>query len=123
MNNIISYLKILGIFIISILLISLFSALINYISPLKLSTLHILDTILMVILFFTLGFKIGKKSSKNGWLVGSVWGIIFVVILLLLSLIFFFKNINISSFIYYAILILTTIFGSVFGINKKKDTN
>lgn len=121
LNNIISYLKLFGVFISSILIFTFILSLINFISPISQNILNIFSTIFMILLYFILGFKQGKITQKKGWLIGSLWGIIFVSIILISSTIFCINKINIASVIYYIILILTTIFGAIIGINKKKE--
>ena len=62
----------------------------------------------------------GKKSQKKGFISGLILGIIFVVFLILISL-FINSNWTLGSFIYYSILIITSMLGSILGINKKKS--
>lgn len=121
MNKILNYLKVIGYFLISVLLLSLISAFLNLITPLSIKTLNILTTILLIIIYFITGFKQGKISNSKGWLCGLKNGLILCFVLLIISLIFFTKNIKLSTFLYYSILILSTMFGSIIGINKKKE--
>ena len=59
-----------------------------------------------------------KKSNNKGYLKGLLFSAICILILTLFSLIFKFY-LNINSLIYYIILIISTTFGSMLGINKK----
>lgn len=121
MEKILDTLKMLGFFILSILILGFISALINLITPLSMNVLSLFTTIIMILIFFILGIKKGKTSNSKGWLCGLKNGFILSLTLLLVSLIFFTKNINFATLIYYTILILANVFGSIIGINKKKD--
>jgi putative membrane protein, TIGR04086 family len=121
MKNIFSYLKTLGYFLLITLTLSLLSAFINLITPISINVLNVIATILMIIVFFIIGIKKGKTSTSKGWLCGIKHGAMLTILLLLISLIFFVTNINVNTFIYYLILILSNIMGSIIGINRKKD--
>ena len=62
----------------------------------------------------------GKKSKKKGWLEGIKLSICFIAIALLINTIFI-KQFSIQTIIYYIIISLSCIFGSMIGINKKKN--
>ena len=97
-----------------------------FISPIILAILNLIGMksynivilVIMIISCFLGGFKIGKTSNKRGYINGLVLGSILVGILLLFSL-FSKESINVSSFIYYLILIITCTVGSMLGIQKK----
>lgn len=111
--------------ILKIILIPLLSFLIL---PFLLSIFNLLgifvNKIILIIIssliMFISGFLIGKKSSNKGYLNGGILGLSFIFILIIVS-IFFKINFNIERFIYYIILLLSTVLGSILGINKKKN--
>lgn len=109
------YYKSVLIFISSLIIIPIFLTLLNI---LKLKTYRVSIIIISSILMFIIGFILGKKTDKNGYLKGLLLSTICILILLILSLIFKYK-LNINSLIYYIILIISTTFGSTLGINKK----
>lgn len=121
MDKMIKYLKTWGIFFGLMIIVSLVSTLLNYFTNVSLGFICTLNMIALLIIFFIIGFKQGKVSSSKGWLCGLKNGGILCLFLLLVSLIFFTKNIKLSTFLYYGILILGTVFGSIIGINKKKE--
>lgn len=121
MEKVLSSLKMVGFFLVTIIIISLITSLLNFITPISKNILNIVTTISMIIIFFIFGIKYGKRSNSKGWLCGIKNGLIMVLLLLLISLIFFNQSIHPATFIYYVILILTNVFGSIIGINKKKD--
>ena len=68
---------------------------------------------------FIIGIITGKNTNNKGYLKGLLVSVVCIFILVILSLIFKF-TLNINSLIYYIILVISTIFGSMLGINKKK---
>jgi putative membrane protein (TIGR04086 family) len=67
------------------------------------------------------GFIMGKNANKNGWLEGAKIGLIIILLIAIGNLIFN-QGINTKDFIFYALLLISAIFGSMFGINMKKET-
>lgn len=98
--------------------IMLFPFFLTITNLLKLNTNRIIIIITSSILMFIVGYILGKKINKNGYLNGLLLSIICTFIFLLLSLIFRF-NLNFNSLLYYLILIVSTIFGSIISINRK----
>ena len=106
--------------IIPILIITLILTIFNYFSIMNYTTLKILEYILLFISIFIGSFILGKSSKKKGILEGVKFGLIIVIFILLLNLIAFNTSFNIKTFIYYSMIMITSIIGSVLGINKKK---
>jgi len=71
--------------------------------------------------FFVAGFVRGKKRAKNGYVGGLLTGGVLLIIIFLISIIIFRVKINPAMLIYYGILLISSIVGSVVGINKRKD--
>jgi len=115
MNTFYKYVKSLIVFLSSIIIIPIFLTIFNL---LKLKTNRIMIIIIGAILMFILGIVMGRKSISKGYLNGLLLSVISILILLIVSLIFRFP-LNINTLIYYIILILATIVGSMLGINKK----
>lgn len=109
------YISSLLIFLSSLIIIPLFLTIFNLF---KLQTNKIIIIIIGSILMFFMGFILGKKIQKNGYLNGLLLSVFSILILLILSLIFKY-NLNINTLIYYVILVISTTFGSMIGINKK----
>ena len=84
------------------------------------NTTSILFIILMMILFLIIGYKYGKKADKKGYIEGLKIGFSLILVLLFINLIFYNSNFSLERVIYYIILILSSIFGSMIGINKKE---
>ena len=71
--------------------------------------------------FFLAGFVRGKKRAKNGYVAGLLTGGTLLLIVFLISILIFRVRINPAMLIYYAILLISCIVGSVIGINKRKE--
>ena len=119
MNYFYKYIKSLAIFLSGIIVIPILLTIFNLIS---IQTNKYIIIIVGSLLMFIIGLIIGRKVDKNGYLNGILLSTISIIILLVLSLLFNFK-LNINSLIYYTILIISTVFGSMLGINKKSKTN
>lgn len=97
--------------------LTLFTTLLNYINILNGKTLLIVNIIVSIISLFIGGFVIGKNSSSKGWLNGIKIGGINIGIFLILSILLKFKF-AVFSIIYYIILMIFSILGSMVGISK-----
>lgn len=94
------------------------NTLLNYIKLYNNKTYTIIEFIILLISYLIAGYIIGKKTNKKAWLEGLKLSILFIIILLTFNLtqgIIF----NIKTIIYYLIIVITTIIGSIIGIQKK----
>ena len=108
--------KILIVNIISIVILSILS----YFDIINYNTHNIIITIILFATLFVSGLKLGKIKEKNGYLDGLTLGSIIVEIFLLLRIIFI-RKFDLSIIIYYLLIIMISISGSILGINKKKN--
>ena len=74
-----------------------------------------------IVLLFIISFKNGKKKDNKGYKTGLKIGIIAVLIFNIINLLFIRNPYCISRVLYYIIIILVCMFGSVLGINKKAN--
>lgn len=116
MKRIIKYLKVLAVPIIGFILIPLIISLFN-IFGIEINKI-VLIIISSLILLVT-GFLIGIHSTKKGFINGMIVGLVFIMFLLVIGLIVGAKF-KISSIVYYLILLMCSIMGSILGINGKK---
>lgn len=121
MNRLINYLKFIGIFLAIELAITFVMSLFNLLGASGEIT-SLIIFILNIILFFALSFINAKKKQKRGYLEGLFIGLIFILLMYLIKLIIVNNSFNIATIIYYIILLLSSILGGMFGINKKSDT-
>lgn len=119
-----NYLKKLGISIIYILsvifILTFIFTLLNYVGLLNNTIINIIKIIIPIISMFIGGFIIGRKIGKKGWLEGLKLSLIFLILLTLFNYLGLKSNISLKVIIYYLILIISTIFGSIIGVNKHK---
>lgn len=80
----------------------------------------IVKIIILLICLFINSFLLGKTAENKGYLEGVKFSIIIITLFILLTFIF---NLAFSSrmILYYLIIFLTIILGSILGINKKRS--
>lgn len=66
------------------------------------------------------GWIIGKSALKNGWIEGLKLGIIIIILILIGNLIFK-QPIVLKDWIFYFVLVTSSMLGSMLGINMKKN--
>ena len=89
----------------------------NYFNILNYKTVNILKIITLVISYIFGGFIIGKKSDKNGWLEGIKLSSFINIVLIFTSVIL--KEYKHQYLIYILVLTISSVLGSMIGINKK----
>lgn len=122
-----TYLKNLGISIIYILAfilgLTFIFSLLNYIGLFNNTIINIIKIIIPVLSMFIGGFVLGKRTGKKGWLEGLKLSLIFLIFLSLFNYLGLKSSLSLKVGIYYLILIMSTIFGSILGVNKYKPDN
>ena len=119
MINLKYLLKTLGYYAVFIILVIFICSLLNLIGVNSTVT-NLLIFIFNLLAFFILGFKNGQKVPSKGYIAGAKMSGLFILLLIVINL-FTAKNFfNIATIIYYIVLILAGIAGSMMGINKKE---
>ena len=113
-NYLKSSLYTLGILLISTILITL----LNYFNILHGTILNILYFIIPIISVMVGSFMLGKTSSKKGYMEGLKYAILWSIIFLIINI--FTKELNLTSIIFFIVLILLSMLASIIGINKKR---
>ncbi len=117
-----TYLKNIGIsfgFILGSLFgITLLITFFNYINLIGSKTLSVLEILTPLIALFIGGFSIGRKSKKKGWLEGLKLSGIFLVILILFQYLGLQSSFSLKNILFYVLIVASTVFGSMIGINK-----
>lgn len=113
----IALLYIIGIIVVMTMLITLF----NYFNIITGTALTISKILICIISMFVGGVVIGRRSTKKGWLEGLKLSLIFIVLLILFNYLGLGNAPQLKNLIYYLIIIVSCIFGSIIGINKKID--
>ena len=116
------YIKIIGYYLLIFILVSFICSLFNLLG-LNSTITHLIFFITNGILFFIAGFKNGIISKEKGYLAGLKISLLLLLNLIIINLITTRSFFNLSTIIYYLILILLGISGGMIGINKKKEEN
>lgn len=112
----ISYAYTLGIIILSTFIITL----LNYFNLLSSNVANTLILIIVIASIFIGSFLLGKKSNKKGYLEGIKYSVVFIFLLIVINLLFV-KVFEIKSLVYFLIIVVSSTFGSMLGINKKRN--
>lgn len=103
--------------IVLLLGITLIVTILNYAGIINSKFVNIFKYITPIVSFIIGGIIIGKNSNNKGWFEGIKFSLINVMILTIINLLIF-KNYNI---ILYIIVLISSILGSIIGINLKKQ--
>ncbi len=118
-----TYIKNLGIafgFIIGSLFgVTLIVTLLHYINWIGSKTLSVLEIITPLLSLFIGGFIIGKNSKQKGWLEGLKLGGLFLTLLILFQYLGLRIHFSVKTILFYALLLISCVFGSMLGINKR----
>lgn len=120
---IIKYLKSFIYILISILLLSIIIGTLSYFNILGNSAIKIFELITIIISMFIGGLYLGKNSNKKGFLEGLKISLFMIVLLFLFSYLGFDKSFNLSMLFFYIIILISSILGSILGINKRSSNN
>ena len=110
----------LGIILISIIFFTFVISILYYFKLFNNSSLAIAKIVIPIVSLLLGGFTIGKQSVKKGWLEGLKLSIIFLIFLILFNLLGLHNKIEIKNILYYSIIIISCILGSMIGINLSK---
>jgi len=105
----------------SIIILTFLFTVLNYFDIINGKVMSIAKVIIPLFSLALGGFIMSKNANKNGWLEGAKIGLIIILLIAIGNLIFN-QGINTKDFIFYALLLISAIFGSMFGINMKKET-
>ncbi len=91
---------------------------ISYFNIISDNSLNIIMYISLFTTIFIESFSLGKIKEKKGLLEGIKLGVITSLIFFIISILFT-RNFKLSKLIYYLIIILISVSGSILGVNKK----
>jgi len=110
----------LGSWVIMVLIFSFINTIFNYFDVYNYNVYVIISFIIVIISSLISGFIIGQRSLKRGWLEGIKLGLIIISMSLIVNL--FGKFIfNLKTVIFYLVVFVSSILGSMVGIQKKKS--
>ena len=114
-----NYLKHLLYIIIPIIVGVIILTIFNYYGIFNNTITKILKIVLILISTFISSYLLGKKSKNKGYLEGLKLGGIFIFTLFIINIII--GSLKIPVLLYYIIILLTSILGSMIGINLKRN--
>ena len=114
-----SILYIIGFILFLTFILTLFS----YFNILSSKVVSIFKILIPVISLFIGGFYLGKRSNKKGWFEGLKLGLIFLILLIIFEFLALSINFEVKNILYYLIILASTSFGSIVGINKNIAQN
>lgn len=103
--------------IVSFLLLTFIFTTLNYFNIINIKVMEICKIIIPLFSLALSGYIMGKGSEKNGWLEGLKIGLIIVLIIIIGNLIF--SKLILKDFIFYILLLMGSMLGGMFGINRK----
>lgn len=118
MKSIKKYLTTLLSIMLSILIITLILTTFYYYDLISTDTYKYLKIGTLIITLLLNSIVIGNNSIKNGYLDGIKLGIMLIIFCTLVTIMN--KSISIKLILYNIIILITTTFGSIIGINTKK---
>lgn len=107
----------LGYMSIIILVLTLIITVLSYFNVFNDNVIKVMKLIIPIISVFIAGILMGNRTNKKGIYEGFRLAIIIISIFMFLSLIL--SSFKPQSLIYYLIIIISTIFGSIIGVQKK----
>lgn len=115
-----NYVKALLVSFIGIIVMSMFTTTLYYFDIIS-TNLSSIFNIIIPIVFIILGtIYLGMKTNKKGWLAGIKYSLLFLIIISLINVLIYREDYQLINILYYLIIILTSILGSMIGINLKK---
>lgn len=111
----ISILWVISFFLSLTFIISLF----NYFNIINDKIVEIVKILIPITSIFIGGLKIGKNSKNKGWLEGLKLGLIFVIFIVIFNFLALDVKFELKNIIFYIILTISCILGSMIGIMKK----
>lgn len=116
----ISYIKTLLFNIIELFLLLFLVTILYYFNLINEKTFEVLKLIILLVSIFINSFILGKNTKTKSYIEGIKYGILLITILLIITIIF--SKIQIKLLIFYPLLLITSIFGSMIGsIEKNKS--
>ena len=112
-----SFLYIIG----TILILTFITTILSYFNILNDKITSIIKIIIPIISMLIGGFYIGKNSLKKGFLEGIKLGLIFSSLLIIFNYLALNNSFKFKYILFYVILIVSAILGSMIGINRKKQ--
>lgn len=106
-------------FIIFILILTIIQTILNLILSINTTVNQLISLIPLLIYIFIYSIKEGKKVDKQAYKIGLIRGLTYILIIYILGIPILSFKIPLKRLIYFIIIIVISILGSIIGINKK----
>lgn len=120
MKKVLLYLKTIGIFFAAMLGFAMITSCLQLLG-LSSSVTKITNMLFVLLYFFGTGFVYGRRATSKGFLEGFKIGLLLIFFLFLFSFLGFRSTFSLAKMIYYIVLLLASVFGSMIGINHTKE--
>ena len=100
---------------------TLLATLFHYMNWIGSKTLSVIEIIIPLLALFLGGFQMGKRRKQKGWLEGLKIGGIFLIILILFQYLGLQIHFSIKMVLFYVLIMISSVFGSMLGINKRQE--
>lgn len=100
---------------------TLLATLLHYLNWIGSKTLSVIEIIIPLLALFLGGFQMGKRSKQKGWLEGLKIGGIFLIVLILFQYLGLQIHFSVKTILFYILIMVSSVFGSMLGINKRKE--
>lgn len=120
LNKLKSYFKVILIGLLFMIVFAFLLSIFQYFNLFYGKVSEVFMFIYMAILFFIIGFLVGKKATHKGYLEGIKISLSLIFILIVINVLFYQTGFSLERTIYYFILILSSTLGSMIGINKQR---
>ena len=114
------FMKTLGLCIGLFLVITLLATALNFFNVITTNTMGIFKMIIPVIALLISGIYLGSKVKNKGWKEGLKLSAFIILLLLFFHLVWMNETFGMKNILYYAILLISGMVGSMVGINIKR---
>lgn len=115
-----NFMKTLGLCIGLFLVITLLATALNFFNVITTNTMGIFKMIIPVIALLISGIYLGSKAKNKGWKEGLKLSVFIIILLLFFHLVWMNETFGMKNILYYAILLISGMVGSMVGINIKR---
>jgi len=117
----ISFIKVLFFNILELFTLLFLVTILYYFNLINEKTFDVLKLIILLSSIFINSFILGKKKNNKGYIEGIKYGIIIISLLLIITIIF--SKLQFKLFIFYPLILITSLLGSMIGSVKKNKSN
>ena len=107
----------------SLFILTFIISVLSYFNIISDKIVSIFKIIIPIISLFIGGFYLGKRSNKKAFIEGLKLSLMYSIFIIIFNFLAFNSLFKFKYLLYYLILIISCILGSMIGINRKKTSN